>query len=174
MRLPSTETSRFDILDTLRSDSSRAWSYREICEDTGRTLRSVQGVLSNLETSGLVAIGEHCIRPRRQCNAQITTRGLRWLWLVEQRVPPAHERLLIGLLELLEGAGPIETTTLGLKPTTTSRALRRLSESGYVQITKRKSLSRLVEITDQGLELLRLFRGLHAERLRRGDLTGLG
>lgn len=173
MRLPSTETSRFDILDTLRSDSARAWSYREICEDTGRTLRSVQGVLSNLETSGLVAIGEHCIRPRRQCNAQITAKGLRWLWLVEQRVPPAHERLLIGLLELLEGAGPIETTTLGLKPTTTSRALRRLSESGYVKITKRKSLSRLVQITDQGLKLLRLFRNLD-ERLRRADLTGLG
>lgn len=174
MRLPDLQSSQADVLDTLRADPDRGWSYREICEDTGRTLRCVQGVSRTLRGMGLVTVDLVEIGPRPTASVQITEEGLRWLWFVERGIPPRHYQILFALLETLEGIGKVQTTTITGQVNYQLRAIRALELAGCVEIERTTAVLRQVQITDYGRYLLRSYRGLNAERLRRGDPTGLG
>lgn len=173
MELPKVTGTAYDILDSLASEP-RAWSVTELCEDTGRSRSSVGGVCHTLENYGCVTQSNRTECPRNTLQVQITDHGLRWLWLVDHKIPPRHEAFLVGVLEILEQTGPIETGALKHRGTQTWKAVRVLLNGRYIAAASRPYNRREVRLTERGRQLLGSIRGLNADRLRRRDAAVLG
>lgn len=149
-------SSMADVLDSL--SNGEWWTVTGLCDDTGRTRRTISGVCSTLTDNGLITKRRVAGGTRKQVEFQIRTSGRLWLWACGYQLPPREIDYVIGLLDILQEAGPIRTTVLyrteGLKEHKTRKAIRMLRALGYVRWIPLGWNQWRIEITGPGLVVL--------------------
>lgn len=157
-----------DVLDTLRSRRDW-WTITEICEDTGRTRRSVGGVVKTIRVNDLAVIRKRPGATKGDLQLQISDQGLIWLWAMEHNLPPRLLSFFMGLLDILAQTGPTFTRTLIIgkdsKATKTRNSFKELEALGHVRIKRSATEAHVIEITGPGLALLGSWK-----RIQNGDL----